>query len=49
MKDRWKNNQLNLVAPISGGPGVSAGEIKLGRQLIERIRREQARRQAKRH
>ena len=21
MEDRWKNNQLNLVAPISGGPG----------------------------
>ena len=48
MEERWKDNRLNLVAPISGGPGVSAGEIKLGRQLIERIRREQARRQAKR-
>jgi len=44
MEERWKDNRLNLVAPISGGPGVSAGEIKLGRQLIERIRREQARR-----
>ena len=48
MEDRWKNNQLNLVAPISGGPGVSAVEVKLGGQWIEQIRRQQARRQAKR-
>jgi hypothetical protein len=46
---RWKDNRLNLIAPLSGAEGVSAGEIKLGRQLLERIRREQARRQAKRH
>jgi len=46
---RWKDNRLKLIAPLSGAEGVSAGEIKLGRQLLERIRREQARRQAKRH
>jgi hypothetical protein len=46
MQDRWKENRLNLVNELSGEPGVSAGEIKLGKRLLEQIRREQKRRQS---
>jgi hypothetical protein len=44
MQDQWKENRLNLVTELSGEPGVSAGEIKLGRRLLEKIRREQQKR-----
>ena len=44
MQDRWNENRLSLVTELSGEPGVSAGEIKLGRRLIEKIRRDQQRR-----
>lgn len=34
-------NRLSLVVDVSGGPGVSAGEVELGRELVERHRRNQ--------
>jgi hypothetical protein len=42
-----RNNQVFLVAELSGEPGISAGEVKLGRQLLDKIQREQEKRRAK--
>jgi hypothetical protein len=41
MQHPVQGNQLVVINELSGEPGVSAGEVKIARRLIEKIRRKQ--------